>query len=184
MADPAGCGDLFNPVGTRVFTAPCDTARALVGRLRSNIRPRTAPAGSGVKVEIGDKDVPTRCRSSQSGLRRGRAAGGYPKARRAGIVKMSNPFDIFRPQVATVVLLFILVIFVTMVYGADRRDAGRTVPDQDPLHLDVAALPYRQRLVRRLAARDRVRDRGLDRRYLRRPLVSRSSSPRSPWSSA
>ena len=31
---------------------------------------------------------------------------------------MSNPFDIFRPQVAAVIgLLFILVIFVTMVYG-------------------------------------------------------------------
>ena len=31
---------------------------------------------------------------------------------------MSNPFDIFRPQVAQVIgLLFILVLFVTMVYG-------------------------------------------------------------------
>src|SRR5207248_2067859 len=36
VADPTGCGDLFNPVGTRVFTAPCDTARpqvaAIIGR--------------------------------------------------------------------------------------------------------------------------------------------------------
>src|SRR5436190_4998103 len=30
VADPTGCGDLFNPVGTRVFTAPCDTARAFL----------------------------------------------------------------------------------------------------------------------------------------------------------
>ena len=31
---------------------------------------------------------------------------------------MSNPFDIFRPQVAAIIgLLFILVIYVTMVYG-------------------------------------------------------------------
>ena len=46
------------------------------------------------------------------------AAAGYPKAGDAGIVKMSNPFDIFRPQVAAIIgLLFILVIFVTMVYG-------------------------------------------------------------------
>ena len=45
-------------------------------------------------------------------------AAGYPKAGDAGIVKMSNPFDIFRPQVAAIIgLLFILVIFVTMVYG-------------------------------------------------------------------
>ena len=45
-------------------------------------------------------------------------AAGYPKAGDAQIVKMSNPFDIFRPQVAAIIgLLFILVIFVTMVYG-------------------------------------------------------------------
>src|SRR5438876_7575417 len=31
---------------------------------------------------------------------------------------MSNPFGIFRPQVAAIIgLLFVLVIFVTMVYG-------------------------------------------------------------------
>ena len=32
VADPAGCGDLFNPVGTRIFTAPCDTARAFLAQ--------------------------------------------------------------------------------------------------------------------------------------------------------
>ena len=32
VADPKGCGDLFNPVGTRVFTAPCDTARAYLSQ--------------------------------------------------------------------------------------------------------------------------------------------------------
>ena len=45
-------------------------------------------------------------------------AAGYPKAGDAQIVKMSHPFDIFRPQVAAVIgLLFILVLYVTMVYG-------------------------------------------------------------------
>ena len=34
----------------------------------------------------------------------------------------------------------------------DRGVPGRAVPDQDPLHLDVAAVPHRQRLVRRHAA--------------------------------
>jgi sugar phosphate permease len=45
-------------------------------------------------------------------------AAGYPKAGDTQIVKMSHPFDIFRAQVAAIIgLLFILVIFVTMVYG-------------------------------------------------------------------
>ncbi len=43
VADPAGCGDLFNPVGTRVFSSPCDTARAFLASSSVNIRPRTAP---------------------------------------------------------------------------------------------------------------------------------------------
>src|SRR5713101_1841811 len=49
IADPAGCGDLFNPVGTRVFSAPCDTARAFLAQ--SSVKYSTAygPAGSGVK---------------------------------------------------------------------------------------------------------------------------------------
>jgi MFS family permease len=119
VADPAGCGDLFNPVGTRVFTAACDTARAFLAQ--SSVRYTTVPgpAGSGVKVTINGKDVPyTDAKTSNPALTAAIGAAGYPKAGDAGIVKMSNPFDIFRPQVAAIIgLLFILVIFVTMVYG-------------------------------------------------------------------
>jgi MFS family permease len=43
VAIPAGCGDLFNPVGTRVFTAPCDTARAYLAQQSVKYRPATAP---------------------------------------------------------------------------------------------------------------------------------------------
>jgi len=96
-----------------------------------------------------------------------------PRLATTGIVKMTNPFDIFRPQVAALIgLLFILVIFVTMVYGPIAAMLVELFPDQDPLHLDVAALSHRQRLVRRIVARYRVRDRGLNRRYLRGSLVS------------
>src|SRR5947209_6187237 len=57
VADPAGCGDLFNPVGTRVFTAPCDTARAYLSQ--SSVKYATSPgaAGSGVKVMVSGKEV-------------------------------------------------------------------------------------------------------------------------------
>ncbi|CAG9251615.1 hypothetical protein BCEP4_1320028 [Burkholderia cepacia] len=54
----------------------------------------------------------------------------------------------------------------------DRRDAGRDVPDADPLHVDVAALSHRQRLVRRVPAGHRVRDRRGEGRHLLGPLVS------------
>src|SRR5437868_5155765 len=119
VADPAGCGDLFNPVGTRVFSAPCDTARAFLAQSSVKYSTVPGPAGSGVKIVINGKDVPyTDAKTSNPAITAAVAAAGYPKAGDPGIVKMSNPFDIFRPQVAAVIgLLFILVIFVTMVYG-------------------------------------------------------------------
>ncbi|WGD52063.1 MFS transporter [Bradyrhizobium sp. CB1650] len=119
VADPAGCGDLFNPVGTRVFSAPCDTARAFLSQSSVKYGTTAGPAGSGVKVVVNGKDVPyTSAKDSNPAVLAAVQAAGYPKAGDAGIVKMSNPFDIFRPQVAAIIgLLFILVIFVTMVYG-------------------------------------------------------------------
>jgi MFS family permease len=119
VADPAGCGDLFNPVGTRVFSSPCDTARAYLAGQSVKYSTTYGPAGSGVKVVVNGKDVPyTAPAASNPQVLAAVQAAGYPKPGEAGIVKMSNPFDIFRPQVAAIIgLLFILVIFVTMVYG-------------------------------------------------------------------
>ncbi|MBR0784550.1 MFS transporter [Bradyrhizobium iriomotense] len=119
VADPAGCGDLFNPVGTRVFTAPCDTARAFLSQSSVKYSTTASPAGSGVKVVVNGKEVAyANAKDSNPAVLAAVQAAGYPKVGDAGIVKMSNPFDIFRPQVAAIIgLLFILVIFVTMVYG-------------------------------------------------------------------
>ena len=119
VSDPALCGDLFNPVGTRVFSTPCDTARAYLAQ--SSVKYSTAygAAGSGVKVVVNGKDVPyTAAAASNPQVLAAVQAAGYPKAGDAQIVKMAHPFDIFRPQVAAVIgLLFVLVLFVTMVYG-------------------------------------------------------------------
>ncbi|MBP1180061.1 MFS transporter [Methylobacterium sp. PvR107] len=120
-ADPAVCGTLFNPVGTRVFTAPCDLARDFLSK--SSVRYSTAPgaAGQPTTIRVNDTEIPypqggnvEANKATTTALQ----AAGYPKAGDPEIVKMSNPFDIFRPQVAQVIgLLFILVLFVTMVYG-------------------------------------------------------------------
>ncbi|GLR98203.1 MULTISPECIES: MFS transporter [Bradyrhizobium] len=119
VANPADCGDLFNPVGTRVFTAPCDTARAFLSQSSVKYSTTSGPAGSGVKIMINGKELPyTNAKDSNPAVLAAVQAAGYPKAGDAGIVKMSHPLDIFRPQVAAIIgLLFILVLFVTMVYG-------------------------------------------------------------------
>src|SRR3569833_586642 len=58
VADKAGCGDLFNPVGTRVFTAPCDTVRAFLAQSSVKYSTSYSAAGSGVKVMVNGKEVP------------------------------------------------------------------------------------------------------------------------------
>jgi MFS family permease len=119
VADPKGCGDLFNPVGTRVFTAPCDTARAYLAQQSVKYSTTAGAAGSGTKVVVNGKDVAyADAKTGNPALLAAVQAAGYPKSGDAGIVKMSHPFDIFKPQVAAVIgLLFILVLYVTMVYG-------------------------------------------------------------------
>lgn len=119
VADPAGCGDLFNPVGTRVFTAPCDTARAYLSQSSVKYSTAKGPAGSGVKVMVNDTEVPyTDGKTSNPAVLAAIQAAGYPTAGNAEIVKMAHPFDVFRPAPAAVIgLLFVLVLFVTMVYG-------------------------------------------------------------------
>jgi MFS family permease len=119
VSDKALCGDLFNPVGTRVFTAPCDTARAYLAQQSVKYTTSYGATGSGVKVVVNGKDVTyTAAAASNPAVLAAVQAAGYPKAGDAQIVKMSHPFDIFKPQVAAVIgLLFILVLFVTMVYG-------------------------------------------------------------------
>src|SRR5258708_33666696 len=96
VADPAGCGDLFNPVGTRVFSAPCDTARAFLAQSSVKYSTVAGAAGSGVKVTFNGKEVPyTDAKTSNPTVAAAVAGAGYPKAGDPGIVQMSNPFDIF-----------------------------------------------------------------------------------------
>jgi MFS family permease len=119
VADPKACGDLFNPVGTRVFSAPCDTARSFLAQSSVKYDTVAGPAGSPVVIRINGKEVPyVNAKDSNPATLAALQAAGYPTASDAQIVKMSHPFDIFRPQVAAIIgLLFVLVLFVTMVYG-------------------------------------------------------------------
>ena len=119
VADPATCGDLFNPVGTREFTKPCDTARAYLAQQSVKYTTTPAAVGAPVAVRINGTDLAyADAKTSNPSVLAAVQAAGYPKAGDAQIIKMAHPFDIFRPQVAAVIgLLFVLVLFVTMVYG-------------------------------------------------------------------
>src|SRR6478752_1253005 len=105
VADPADCGDLFNPVGTRKFSSSCDVARDALAKGAVKYTTAAGPAGQPAKIVINGTPVDVFAAGKASpdfakNLAAGIAAAGYPKVGDPGIVKMAHPFDIFRSQPA------------------------------------------------------------------------------------
>lgn len=155
-ADPAQCGNLFNPVGVRVFSAPCDQARDFLAKSSVKYSMTPAPAGALVSVQVNETVIPYG-EDFRTALGAALRAAGYPLAAantagptasapetaqvETGVVRMAHPFDIFRPQVAGVIgLLFILVLLVTMVYGPMAAALVELFPTR--IRYTSMSLPY------------------------------------------
>jgi MFS family permease len=63
-ADPATCSALFDPVGIRTFTAPCDVARRALSNLAFRYSLNPAPAGTPTTVTVNGTEVPVRAPST------------------------------------------------------------------------------------------------------------------------
>ena len=141
VADPAECGSLFNPVGTRKFTAPCDTARAFLSTSSVKYNTEAGPAGQPTKIRVNSTDIVSGTPDFNKNVTAALQAAGYPKPGDANIVKMSGPFDIFRAQTGKIVgLLFGLVLLVTMVYGPIAAALVELFPTR--IRYTSMSLPY------------------------------------------
>lgn len=120
VADPAQCSFQFNPVGTSKFTKSCDIAKAFLAKNSVNYSNEAAPAGTVAMVKIGDQQVSS---FEGTGLSKEDAKAKLDEfsksmtehIRAAGYPEKADPSKINKPML--VVLLTILVIYVTMVYG-------------------------------------------------------------------
>jgi MFS family permease len=106
-ADPAKCSLQFKATNTEKFTTPCDIIKAALVGLSVNYDNVTAPAGTVASVKIGDQTIAGDSPDAAKTIAAAIKAHGYP----AG----ADPNDI--NYVMTVVLLVILVVYVTLVYG-------------------------------------------------------------------
>ena len=147
VANPADCGNLFNPVGTRVFSSSCDLARDNLAKSSVKYTTEFDPAAKGVNVKVNATAVPFDATDAAKRAESAKAvsaalqAAGYPKAGDPGIVKMANPFDIFRAQTGGIIgMLFILVIYVTMVYGPMAAALVELFPTR--IRYTSMSLPY------------------------------------------
>ncbi|MEB0140941.1 MULTISPECIES: MFS transporter [unclassified Undibacterium] len=119
-ADPADCQFQFNPTGTKKFNSSCDIVKAKLAAASVNYSNEVAAPGSIATVKVGDKLITS---YSSATLPKEEAAakdkafskelGDAIKA--AGYPPKADSAQINKPMV--LLLLVILVIYVTMVYG-------------------------------------------------------------------
>ncbi|TDH64412.1 MFS transporter [Dankookia rubra] len=141
VTDQSACSFQFNPTGTAKFTQPCDIAKAALARASVNYSVENAPgAVAAVRIQGGEL-IPANSPTFATDLGKALTAAGYPAASNPTVVKMSNPFDIFREQPAVLVgILTILVIYVTMVYGPIAAALVELFPTR--IRYTSMSLPY------------------------------------------
>ncbi|NLA19947.1 MFS transporter [Burkholderia cepacia] len=117
IADPAACSFQFNPVGTSKFTNSCDIAKSALAKAGLNYENVAAPAGATAQIKVGDTVIPAYEGKAADAKAQGAAfdktLGSTLKA--AGYPAKADPAQLNWPM--TIVILTILVIYVTMVYG-------------------------------------------------------------------
>ena len=117
-ADPATCGTLFDPVGVRTFTRPCDVVRRTLASSSIHYDLQPGPAGSPLKATVNGTDVAVTDNTGAALVAAAQAAG-YPKPGDASILKAPSIGELFTNSRALQAagILFLLVLLVTMVYG-------------------------------------------------------------------
>jgi MFS family permease len=117
VADPATCGSVFDPVGIRTFTSPCDIARRTLATQAIVYTSAPAPAGTPAKVTVNGKELAVDATFAATVAKEAVAAG-YPAPGDARIVKTGFFSALTSVQSLTIIgILTILIIYVTMVYG-------------------------------------------------------------------
>ena len=120
VADPADCAFQFDPVGKTAFTSSCDVAKGALATAGVSYTNQAAPAGTLAVVKIGAVEV-----AGMDGTRLPKAdfaaaKTAWTKALGADLAKAGYPAKadsalVHKP--AVVGLLFLLMFYVTMVYG-------------------------------------------------------------------
>jgi len=119
-ADPAECQFQFNPTGTKKFTSSCDIAKAKLAASSVNYQNEEAPAGTIASIKIGDKvlesyDASKLTKDEAKAMDTEFSGKLKEMTKEAGYPAKADSAQINKPMV--LLLLSILVLYVTMVYG-------------------------------------------------------------------
>ena len=143
VANPAECSFQFNPVGTAKFTSSCDIAKSFLASSSVNYTNEPAPAGTVAQIKIGDKVIESFNGSGLPAAELKEKQDEFKKVAGAAIAEAGYPAKADPAQMnktMTVVLLTILVIYVTMVYGPIAAALVELFPTR--IRYTSMSLPY------------------------------------------
>jgi hypothetical protein len=120
VADPQACSFQFDPVGKKTFLQSCDVAKTALAKAGVPYSNEAAPVGTLARVRIGTTEIASVEGTGVPAAEFKDTSGAFNKAlsaklKEAGYPAKADPAQINYPMV--LVLLVLLVIYVTMVYG-------------------------------------------------------------------
>lgn len=121
VANQNECSFQFDPIGKNKFDArSCDVAKAYLAKASVSYNNVEAPAGTIASIRIGDQVIPGVDTNALTGEAKAAAITAFQDRTKAALTAVgypakADPAQINKPLV--VVLLFVLVLYVTMVYG-------------------------------------------------------------------
>jgi MFS family permease len=140
VADPAECSFQFNPTATASFTSSCDIAKAALAGRGVPYSNEAAPAGTVAQIKVGSTVIDSyEGKAPDAAAKKAAFGTGVADAlKTAGYPAKADPAQINYFMV--VVLLTILVLYVTMVYGPIAAMLVEMFPTR--IRYSSMSLPY------------------------------------------
>jgi MFS family permease len=144
IADPAQCSFQFDPIGKNKFdSTSCDIAKSFLAKAGVSYRRVDAPAGTVAQIRSGETTLTAPDPKVVTGAERKAAIAAFQKETKAalsaaGYPDKADPATINKPMV--VLILFILVLYVTMVYGPIAALLVELFPTR--IRYSAMSLPY------------------------------------------
>jgi MFS family permease len=144
IADPQECSFQFDPIGKNKFdSTSCDIAKSFLAKAAVSYNRIDAPSGTVAQIRSGETTLTAPDPKTVTGKDRKDAIAKFQAAAKttltaAGYPDKANPAAINKPMV--VLVLFVLVLYVTMVYGPIAALLVELFPAR--IRYSAMSLPY------------------------------------------
>jgi MFS family permease len=144
VADPAQCSVQFDPIGKNKFdSTSCDIAKSFLAKAGVSYQRVDAPPGSIAQIKAGERTLPAPDPRQLTAAERKAAIAEFQGSAKKALTAVGYPdkadaASINKPMV--VLILFVLVLYVTMVYGPIAALLVELFPAR--IRYSAMSLPY------------------------------------------